>query len=170
MRQKSTKDYWNYIISAQNKVTNTDISMEIMYDYFKTINEPDNDDNVIPDSDYPSFNQETMLNSQINEQEIRTAIKMLKNNKASGIDKINKYIKQTELLFLNLYTKVFNIIFDTGILPECWLAGIIKPIYKNKGSIEDPNNYRPITILSCMGKLFTGICFINRINFFFRNK
>lgn len=66
---------------------------------------------------------------------------------------------------MNLYTKVFNIIFDTGILPDCWLAGIIKPIYKNKGSIEDPNNYRPITILSCMGKLFTAIL-NNRINSF----
>ena len=39
MQQKSPKDYWNYINSAQNKVTNTDISIEIMYDYLKNIND-----------------------------------------------------------------------------------------------------------------------------------
>lgn len=48
-------------------------------------------------------------------------------------------------------------IFDTGKLPESWLRGIIKPIYKNKGNITDPQNYRPITIVSCLGKLFTAV-------------
>ena len=43
----------------------------------------------------------------------------------------------------------FNIIFETGILPQSWLNGIIKPIYKNKGDVKDPKNYRPITIVSC---------------------
>jgi hypothetical protein len=33
----------------------------------------------------------------------------------------------------------------------------IKPIYKNKGNPLDPKNFRPITILSCLGKLFTAI-------------
>ena len=56
-----------------------------------------------------------------------------------------------------LYSKLFNIIFDTGILPDAWLEGKIRPIYKNKGSQLDPENYRPITILSCLGKLFTAI-------------
>jgi hypothetical protein len=33
----------------------------------------------------------------------------------------------------------------------------LKPIYKNKGDKFDPKNYRPITIVSCLGKLFTAI-------------
>jgi hypothetical protein len=53
--------------------------------------------------------------------------------------------------------KLFNIIFDTGVLPQSWLNEIIKPIYKNKGDVKDPMNYRPITIISCLGKLFTAI-------------
>jgi hypothetical protein len=48
-----------------------------------------------------------------------------------------------------------NIIFETGIVPDNWLMGYIKPIYKNKGDKMDPKKYRPITILSCFGKLFT---------------
>ena len=52
---------------------------------------------------------------------------------------------------------LFNIILKTGSVPEQWLIGKIKPIYKNKGNASDPENYRPITLLSCLGKLFTAL-------------
>jgi hypothetical protein len=59
--------------------------------------------------------------------------------------------------FINVYEKIFNVIFDNGIMPSSWLIGMIKPNYKNKGDKFDPKNYRPITIVSCLGKLFTAI-------------
>ena len=52
---------------------------------------------------------------------------------------------------------MFNIVLETGIVSNDWSIGVIKPIYKNKGSYNDPDNYRGITILSCMGKLFTSL-------------
>ena len=55
-------------------------------------------------------------------------------------------------------------ILDTGNIPESWLIGVIKPLYNNKGDPTLPENYRPITILSCMGKLFTAI--LNTLNNF----
>ena len=64
-----------------------------------------------------------------------------------------------------IYIKLFNIVFDSGIIPESWTCGVIKQIYKNKGSPEDPSNYRPITLLSCIGKLFTAII-NNRLKLF----
>ena len=57
-------------------------------------------------------------------------------------------------------------IFETGTLPEAWLEGIIKPIYKKKGDPLQPENYRPITILSCFGKLFTAVLNLLRLNKF----
>lgn len=48
-------------------------------------------------------------------------------------------------------------VFDSGLVPEEWLVGIIKPLYKNKGDRTSPENYRPITLLSCLDKLFTSI-------------
>ena len=33
----------------------------------------------------------------------------------------------------------------------------ISPIYKGKGEVNDPDNYRGITVLSCFGKLFTSV-------------
>ena len=32
-----------------------------------------------------------------------------------------------------VYEKLFNIILDSGALPEVWSVGLIKPIYKKKG-------------------------------------
>ncbi len=58
---------------------------------------------------------------------------------------------------------MFNLVLDSGIFPEKWLIGIIKPIYKNKGDEDNPANYRPITLLSCVSKLFTSVL-NNRLN------
>ena len=58
---------------------------------------------------------------------------------------------------LPIYISFFNLILETGIIPASWLEGVIKPIYKRTGDPKQPENYRPITILSCLGKLFTAI-------------
>ena len=58
---------------------------------------------------------------------------------------------------LSSYVKIFNIILNSGEIPNEWLLGNIIPIYKRKGAQNDPRNYRPITILSCVGKLFTSL-------------
>ena len=98
------------------------------------------------------------LNNPINQHEISTAIKALKLNKSSGIDEIiNEYIISTKNLMFPIYEKPFNIILNFGIVPSDWMKGNIIPIYENKGTKTDPANYRPITLVSRIGKLFTSI-------------
>ena len=53
---------------------------------------------------------------------------------------------------IDVYIELFNIIFEKGIIPDSWLVG-----YINKGDILDLTNFRPITILSCVSKLFMAI-------------
>ena len=60
---------------------------------------------------------------------------------------------------------LFNIILDTGIVPSEWSIGLICPIYKNKGDIKDPDNYRGITPLSCFSKIFSS-CINSRLSFY----
>ena len=47
-------------------------------------------------------------------------------------------MKTTSNQFVDIYEKLFNLMFDTGIIPESWLLGTIKPFYKNKGNTNDP--------------------------------
>ena len=47
-------------------------------------------------------------------------------------------MKTTSNQFVDIYEKLFNLIFDTGIIPEIWLLGTIKPFNKNKGNTNDP--------------------------------
>ena len=66
---------------------------------------------------------------------------------------------------LPIYISLFNLVLDTGIIPDPWLEGIIRPIFKRSGDPKQPENYRPITILSCFGKLFTAILNLRLNNF-----
>lgn len=56
-----------------------------------------------------------------------------------------------------IYEKLFNLIISSGKIPNIWLEGSIMPVYKNKGAKNNTLNYRPNTILSCIGSLFTSI-------------
>ena len=41
-----------------------------------------------------------------------------------------------------------NIVFNTGFMSTKWCLGITHPLFKNKGSVFDPDNYSGITLLS----------------------
>ena len=100
----------------------------------------------------------SILDKFITAEEILKVIRNLKNNKAAGPDYIlNEYIVATKELLLPLYVKLFNRVLDSGKIPVDWLIGWIVPIFKKKGNPTDPSNYRGMTVLSCLGKVFTSI-------------
>lgn len=83
------------------------------------------------------------LDDEISKEEILKCVKSLKNDKACADDFIiNEYIKSTCNQLLDIYVKLFNIIFKCGLIPESWILGTIKPFYKNKGNKYDPKKYR----------------------------
>lgn len=166
LKDADPKQYWN-ILNAKSKQSKTTASLEDFYDFFKTLNENvENEEPVEEDINYENVTTNEDINRPITEEEILIAVKGLKNNKAPGSDEIiNEQIKHSIHSMIKIYTKLFNIVFDKGIVPHSWTVGLIKPIYKNKGSPKEPGNYRPISLLSCFGKLFT--CILNtRLNKF----
>ena len=71
------------------------------------------------------------LNVPFTENEIITCIKSLKYNKACGYDQIlNEYIKHSSVIMCKMYVKFLNLIFYTGVIPDEWTIGVIKPLYK----------------------------------------
>ena len=85
---------------------------------------------------------------------------MKKNNEACGIfdNIVNEHIKYAFPKMKKNYVKLFNIVLDTGSIPDAWTIGITNPLRKKpKGNPSKSENYRPITLLSCLGKLFTSV-------------
>ena len=52
------------------------------------------------------------------------------------------------------FYKLFNVSLTTGILPKDWKAASVTPIFKGKGEMSDKSNYRPISLISHISKLF----------------
>jgi len=97
------------------------------------------------------------LDCQITEAEISSAITALKNKKASGEDMIiNEMLKAGHSLLLKPLVALFNRTFFSGKFPQTWSKSYIVPIFKS-GRKDDTNNYRGISISSCLGKLFTSV-------------
>ena len=65
-------------------------------------------------------------------------------------------IQTSRLRPIEVITNLFNLILDSGVIPTNWCLSIIMSLYKNKGSVNDPDNYRGITLPSCLSKLFTS--------------
>lgn len=91
------------------------------------------------------------MNFDITAEEILKAVKSLKNGKSSGTDGISN-----EMLKVDMYVKLFNLIMKTGLYPEKWRELYVKPICKG-GCFNDPNNYRGIALSSCVAKLFSRV-------------
>ena len=68
----------------------------------------------------------------------------------------NEMIKSALPFIKHTLVKVINNLLKEGQFPVSWTEGIIIPIYKH-GSFTDPNNYRGITLNSCLGKLFCHV-------------
>ena len=82
----------------------------------------------------------------------------------SGVDNIIKeFFKYCHHDCIQIIVDFLNIVLNTGFIPTEWCLGIITPLYKNRGAVNDPDNYRGITLLSCTGNLFT-VCLNHRLS------
>ena len=57
---------------------------------------------------------------------------------------------------VDLLEQLFSVIWQEEIVPRQWRNGLIVHIFK-KGDRENPGNYRGITLLSVVGKVFCKI-------------
>ena len=152
------KKIWNILNRCSEKSRQSDdVSLDELYIYFKVMNEVENYDIEIV-INLNENNHGDVLNAPISQAEIENVILILHNDKSSGLDNVtNEYLKNTVYFTILIYVKLFNFIFTKGVVPVSWFVGVITPIFKNKGSSKDPKNYRAFTLMSCLGKVFTGI-------------
>jgi hypothetical protein len=73
---------------------------------------------------------------------------------AVGYDDIHaKLLKDAKITIAPILTRLVNISYRKSTFPRCMKMGIIKAVHK-KDDPEDPANYRPLTILSTLSKVF----------------
>ena len=143
-----------------------DIPLSSFEQYFKSVYNPD-DPFYTPDEDILHFNERyaenksnimfAELNLDFTQEEVLNAIKQLKLNKSGGPDMlINEFLIHGKHIFTSTLCNHFNQIFASGYFPEDWSEGYIIPLHK-KGNLNDVGNYRGITLLSILGKLFTRV-------------
>ena len=89
--------------------------------------------------------------------EVLGIVKSLGNDKAAGFDQIiNEAVKEAPASFLQLLTKLFNIVKLRGRVPRSWNRGRVVLIHK-KDSVSDIYNYRPLTVLPCLCAIYSKI-------------
>ena len=94
-----------------------------------------------------------ILDTVFSLNEVMQGIKGLKTNKAVGPDLIsNNMFKAGSISVGPLVVKLFNIIIKSEIYPSMWYDGFISPVLS--GDLDEPSNYRGISLTSCLGKLF----------------
>ncbi|PZC70710.1 hypothetical protein B5X24_HaOG215026 [Helicoverpa armigera] len=89
--------------------------------------------------------------------EVEKAIASQKIGKAPGPDRItNALMKGTMEELAPILTKIFSEILTSGYIPEQWTESHIILLYK-KGDKEDIGNYRPISLMSNVYKVFAKL-------------
>ncbi len=106
----------------------------------------------------------------ITKNEISDIIKSLQTNKASGPDKIShKLLKSIAITISEPLCELFNLSLTTSIFPTEWKQAIVMPLFK-KGDHTIVSNYRPISLISCVGKVFERVVYKHLYNYFHVNK
>ena len=100
-----------------------------------------------------SFESDNNFEIDFNIDKIRDILRNIDCNKAQGSDNIHGIILKT---CANSLAILFQLIYNTGILPIEWKSANVVPVFKKgeKGNIE---NYRPITLTCISAKVMERI-------------
>ncbi|GBO10489.1 hypothetical protein AVEN_44171-1 [Araneus ventricosus] len=102
--------------------------------------------------------------------ELHTALSVIKHT-SPGPDEVTYSMLQhlSEHSLLNILY-MFNCIWKEHVFPDCWKHTFIIPIPKPGKDPQDPLNYRPIALTSCMCKLFERIVNVRLVHILEKNE
>ena len=86
-------------------------------------------------------------------EEVANLIRVMDSSKANGPDEISiKLLQITNPVIRGSLAKLFNNSFTQGKVASKWKQANVIPVYK-KGDRQIITNYRPISLISVLGKL-----------------
>lgn len=153
------------------KINNAQLISNEFNNYFSSIGEKMA--NKIPSFPNDNINKfktlkrpnSTFFLTPISQTEIFDIINSLKNNTACGNDHINAFtLKKINHIISPVLAEIFNLCIILGVYPDKLKVAKVTPIHKS-GSTSSFNNYRPISVLSAINKVFEKLLF-NRLTTF----
>ena len=97
---------------------------------------------------------EAHLSAGFSAAELAEALSSLKAKKSPGRDGVtNEMLQHLGPKATASLLKLFNTSWKKGQVPQAWKDAILVPIHKPGKDRTDPASYRPISLLSCIGKL-----------------
>ncbi len=150
---RNSGNFWSAVKRYRNKSQHANIvSEEAWIDFHKTILPALNSTSKLYEG-----NKCTELEQPITKHELIKAIRKSPLSKSVGPDGIqNEFIKYLPAVGIDNLLGIFNNIFGIEKPPADWIQSITAMIYK-KGDSKDPMNYRPISLLNHLLKIFTQI-------------
>ena len=136
-------------------------------EYFVKQSQLDADSSTLP---IPNpLTQESLTTISINASEVKEILSTLDTTKACGHDGITpKMLKMTASTIAPSLAMLFNYSLRTKSFPDIWKLAHVSPLFK-KGDPTDRKNYRPISLLCILGKVFERIIFKYIFNFLINN-
>ena len=102
----------------------------------------------------------------VGEDEVLDQLKILDCNKSYGPDSISPhFIKLATDALVKPLTQLYNLSLCQGVFPSAWKRANVVPIHK-KSSKQLADNYRPVSLLCILGKIFERIIYKHIYNFF----
>ena len=114
-----------------------------------------------PLPDFPPVTDEKLSDFKVSAGQVESLIKELDATKATGPDNIPVVVlKHLSPELSPILAKLFNRCLNERCFPTSWKTSAVCPVFKNAGDKSAPSQYRPISLLSIIGKLFE--CVINK--------
>ena len=104
--------------------------------------------------------------------ELNAALKSLNPSKAPGPDMIHpKLLHQLGPIAVNTLLRICNLSWSTMKIPQTWRVADVRPVLKEGKDAQCLDSYRPIFLISTMGKVMERLV-TNRLRYFaeFHNK
>ena len=109
---------------------------------------------------------EVLENIEIKEKDVEDILNCINTNKAYGPDNISpRLVKEAGPTIVKVLTRIFNKSLQLARFPKIWKCANVLPIFK-KAEAFIATNYRPVSLLSILAKVFEKIVFKYLFNYF----